>query len=236
MAIQSTGVLQAAGVGSGIDIASLVSQLVAAERKPDDDRLSAAQSKASTQLSAVGQLKSALANFQSTLVGAVEAQRLPAAQGHGRRQQQDIFRNGRRHGAAGYLRDRGGYARQRPEAYLPGVRCSGRDDRQRPAHDHGRRSRHDHPDHGQQQHGGRNCRRHQLRRGQSRRARDGDHVLGRRSPRVDGHTHGRGQRIHHRRHRHDAGRHAIARITGLRRRHDQQPDAGYCGGGCVAPD
>lgn len=67
MAIQSTGVLQAAGVGSGIDIASLVSQLVAAERKPDDDRLSAAQSKASTQLSAVGQLKSALANFQSTL-------------------------------------------------------------------------------------------------------------------------------------------------------------------------
>jgi flagellar hook-associated protein 2 len=67
MAVQSTGVLQATGVGSGIDINSLVSQLVAAERKPDDDRLSAAQSKANTQLSAVGQLKSALANFQDSV-------------------------------------------------------------------------------------------------------------------------------------------------------------------------
>lgn len=58
--------ISAAGVGSGLDINSIISQLMALERRP----LSALQSKQATfesQLSAYGRLKSALSMFQSAM-------------------------------------------------------------------------------------------------------------------------------------------------------------------------
>lgn len=58
--------ISAAGVGSGLDINSIISQLMALERRP----LSALQSKQATfesQLSAYGRLKSALSTFQSAM-------------------------------------------------------------------------------------------------------------------------------------------------------------------------
>lgn len=55
------------GVGSGLDVNSLVSQLVAAERKTDDARISAADTKATTEFSAVAKLKSALSTFQTSV-------------------------------------------------------------------------------------------------------------------------------------------------------------------------
>jgi flagellar hook-associated protein 2 len=57
---------QAAG-GSVIDVSSLVSQLVAATRAPQDARISAQTQAVTTQISAIGTLKSALSTFQSSL-------------------------------------------------------------------------------------------------------------------------------------------------------------------------
>ena len=56
--------ITSAGIGSGLDVASLVSQLVAAERAAPDARIATAQSKAQTSLSAIGAFRSALAAFQ----------------------------------------------------------------------------------------------------------------------------------------------------------------------------
>src|SRR5690606_33957570 len=47
------------GIGSGLDISGMVSQLVAADRKPADNALNLQQSKAKLQLSAIGTVKSA---------------------------------------------------------------------------------------------------------------------------------------------------------------------------------
>ena len=57
---------QAAG-GSVIDVSSLVSQLVAATRAPQDAQISAQTQAVTTQISAIGTLKSALSTFQSSL-------------------------------------------------------------------------------------------------------------------------------------------------------------------------
>ncbi len=60
--------ITAAGVGSGLDINSIISQLMALERRP----LNALQSKQATlesQLSAYGRLKSALSTYQSAMDG-----------------------------------------------------------------------------------------------------------------------------------------------------------------------
>jgi flagellar hook-associated protein 2 len=57
---------QAAG-GSVINVSSLVSQLVAATRAPQDAQISAQTQAVSTQISAIGTLKSALSTFQSSL-------------------------------------------------------------------------------------------------------------------------------------------------------------------------
>ncbi|MEH3023246.1 MAG: flagellar filament capping protein FliD [Pseudomonas oryzihabitans] len=53
--------------GSGLDIDSIVSKMVAAEKAPKQDQLSATQSKATAQLTAVGSLKSAISDFQTAL-------------------------------------------------------------------------------------------------------------------------------------------------------------------------
>ncbi len=52
------------GVGSGIDIRGLVDQLVSAERAPQQNRINRQQQQIETQISALGQLRSALSGFQ----------------------------------------------------------------------------------------------------------------------------------------------------------------------------
>jgi len=52
------------GVGSGLDIESLVTQLVAAEREPTDNRLLRQDAQLTSELSAFGLFKGALASFQ----------------------------------------------------------------------------------------------------------------------------------------------------------------------------
>lgn len=58
-----------AGIGSGLDIAGLVQQLVAAEAQPVESRLGQQEAKAQSKLSAFGSLKSALSDFRDALDG-----------------------------------------------------------------------------------------------------------------------------------------------------------------------
>lgn len=55
------------GIGSGLDIAGLVSQLVAAEAAPVETRLAQKEARVQTKLSAFGSLKSQLADFKDKL-------------------------------------------------------------------------------------------------------------------------------------------------------------------------
>ncbi|MBA4285983.1 MAG: hypothetical protein C0434_10690 [Xanthomonadaceae bacterium] len=57
--------ITSAGIGSGLDVASIVSQLVAAERGPADQRISIATTKANTTISALGNFRSLLASLQT---------------------------------------------------------------------------------------------------------------------------------------------------------------------------
>ena len=59
--------IQASGVGSGLDIASLVSQLVAAEREPLKARIDRREATATVELSAFAKLRSALAALRDAL-------------------------------------------------------------------------------------------------------------------------------------------------------------------------
>ena len=59
--------ITASGIGSGLDINNIVSQLVSAERAPTENRLNSKESLIQARLSAFGSLKSALTNFQSSL-------------------------------------------------------------------------------------------------------------------------------------------------------------------------
>lgn len=59
--------LQSPGIGSGLDIASLVQQLVAAERQPLEQRLTRRESQITAEISALASLKSALSTFKSAL-------------------------------------------------------------------------------------------------------------------------------------------------------------------------
>lgn len=61
--------IKAPGIGTGLDIKSLVEQLVAAERQPLGRYLNLREAKANAQLSAYGKLKSALATFRDALAG-----------------------------------------------------------------------------------------------------------------------------------------------------------------------
>lgn len=56
-----------AGIGSGLDIAGLVQQLVAAEARPVESRLGLQEARVQSKLSAFGSLKSALAEFRDAL-------------------------------------------------------------------------------------------------------------------------------------------------------------------------
>ena len=59
--------LTSSGLGSGLDIKSIVEQLVAAERAPQANRLTKRESSANEELSALGKFKSALAGFKDSL-------------------------------------------------------------------------------------------------------------------------------------------------------------------------
>jgi len=59
--------IQASGVGSGLDIASLVSKLVAAEREPLKARIDRREATATVELSAYAKLRSALATLRDAL-------------------------------------------------------------------------------------------------------------------------------------------------------------------------
>jgi flagellar hook-associated protein 2 len=62
-----SGVIQALGIGSGLDVQSLVSQLVAADRAPADARLTRQAQGIATGVSSLGSLKGALSSFQSAV-------------------------------------------------------------------------------------------------------------------------------------------------------------------------
>ncbi len=62
--------LQSPGLGSGLDVNSLVTQLVAAERAPAQQRLTRAESGLDAKISALGTLRGALSTFQGA-VGAL---------------------------------------------------------------------------------------------------------------------------------------------------------------------
>jgi len=55
------------GLGSGLDVNSLVSQLVQAERAPTANRITAKEAKVQSRLSAYGALRATVAEFQDTL-------------------------------------------------------------------------------------------------------------------------------------------------------------------------
>lgn len=58
---------QSLGVGSGMELGSLVTQLVAAERAPKQTQITQQQSQVAVQISAMGTLKGALSSLQSAL-------------------------------------------------------------------------------------------------------------------------------------------------------------------------
>jgi len=55
------------GIGSGINIGSIVSSMVAAERAPKETQLANLEKKTTTQITAVGALKGAISDFQTAL-------------------------------------------------------------------------------------------------------------------------------------------------------------------------
>ena len=57
------------GVGSGLDLGTLVSGLIEAERAPTENRLNLKQQNFTAELSAFGLLRSSLAQFQTSLGG-----------------------------------------------------------------------------------------------------------------------------------------------------------------------
>ena len=57
------------GIGSGLDVNALVTQLVAAERAPADKRLTQTDAKLTTEFTALSRLKAAMAAFQGSLAG-----------------------------------------------------------------------------------------------------------------------------------------------------------------------
>src|SRR5262245_40910074 len=59
--------IQSPGIGSGLDINSLVEKLVAAERAPQETQITRRESKVTLEISALGSLKGALSSFKSTL-------------------------------------------------------------------------------------------------------------------------------------------------------------------------
>ena len=60
------GTRASAGIGYGLDVSTLVTRLVAAERTPEANRSSHAQAVANVRISALGSFKSALTSLQTS--------------------------------------------------------------------------------------------------------------------------------------------------------------------------
>ena len=71
--------ITASGMGSGMDINGLVTQLMAAERQPATQRLDRKEAALQTKISAIGNFKSALSTFRSALSGLKNADTFQAA-------------------------------------------------------------------------------------------------------------------------------------------------------------
>lgn len=63
----TTGLLTSMGVGSGLDVSTLVDKLVAAKKAPQQDQITNAANSANIQLSALGQVSAALSALQSAM-------------------------------------------------------------------------------------------------------------------------------------------------------------------------
>jgi flagellar hook-associated protein 2 len=63
----TTGLLTSMGVGSGLDVSSLVDKLVAAKKAPQQNQITSQAAAANTQLSALGQVGAALSALQSAM-------------------------------------------------------------------------------------------------------------------------------------------------------------------------
>jgi flagellar hook-associated protein 2 len=61
--------IQSQGIGSGLDVNSLVTQLVAADRAPREAQITRRETDATLQISALGTLKGALSTFKTALEG-----------------------------------------------------------------------------------------------------------------------------------------------------------------------
>ena len=61
--------ITATGLGSGLDVGSLVSQLVASERSVSDLQLTRQETKLTSKFSALGSLKGSLGGFKATVSG-----------------------------------------------------------------------------------------------------------------------------------------------------------------------
>lgn len=59
--------LQSTGIGSGLDVNGIVTQLVAADRAPKQNQITKQQTQVATKISAMGNLKGALGAFQAAL-------------------------------------------------------------------------------------------------------------------------------------------------------------------------
>jgi flagellar hook-associated protein 2 len=68
--------ITATGLGSGIDVASLVEKLVSAERQPAATRLAAQEARATAQLTGIGRLKGALSSFQTAVSNLADIDKL----------------------------------------------------------------------------------------------------------------------------------------------------------------
>ena len=69
----STSGISFSGIGSGMDITSLVTQLVAAERAPAENRITNSTTKVNTTLSALGTIKSSMTTLQTALAALVKS-------------------------------------------------------------------------------------------------------------------------------------------------------------------
>lgn len=67
----SGGVLQSLGIGSGLDISTLVTELTTAEMSAPNARVTRQQTAVTAQVSAIATLKSALSTFQSSLTSLI---------------------------------------------------------------------------------------------------------------------------------------------------------------------
>lgn len=76
----TTGLLTSMGVGSGIDVGTLVEKLVAAKRAPQQNQISNQAASANTQLSGLGQIGAALSALKSAMASITDGSAFTARQ------------------------------------------------------------------------------------------------------------------------------------------------------------